>query len=705
MRHINTFFLWIVLGIQSTFAQTTFIHVDQFGYYPTSTKVAVLSDPQLGFNATDSYSPGNSLEVVNTANDQVVFSAAPSIWSNGDTDGFSGDKGWWFDFSSVSQAGTYIIRDPQNNVQSHPFEISSNPYGEVLKAAGRMFFYNRCNMEKAAPYADAKWTDGNNFNKPLQDLNCRFIFDRDNATLERDLSGGWFDAGDYNKYVTFTHSTLHDLLGAYRANPEVFGDDWNIPESGNGIPDILDEIKWELDWMFKMTNPDGSVIVKMGSQNHSENAGSPPSVNTDQRFYGNTCTSASATVASTFAHAALIFQGVSGFEGFVQDLINTAENTFAYVLPRYNNGTLETNCDDLSIVAGDADQSPEVQRDALVIAAIYLFELTQNNSYQQFIIDNAGLVEPLSAPFWGPYKVALEDALIRYAKSPNANQNIANTIINSASTDASNNWNGFFGMNDRGLYRDYMPDWSYHWGSNNPKAGYGNLNLLLADQGLMDAPNGRLKASELLHAFHGVNPLGMVNLSNMYPYGAENSANEIYHVWFADGTIYDNALSSPNGPAPGYVVGGPNKDFSVPSVSPPSGQPISKSYLDFNDGWPESSWEITEPAIYYQAAYIRLLAGIMGLTENISTSVRPEFEPKACLKVFPNPARDEIRIEGQGLYQKVELFNMTGQLVREASQFHTSRTISLEGLDPGAYFIRAKGIEAGNVCRAKVVVK
>lgn len=126
--------------------------------------------------------------------------------------------------------------------------------------------------------------------------------------------------------------------------------------------------------------------------------------------------------------------------------------------------------------------------------------------------------------------------------------------------------------------------------------------------GLGNAVSLARKAAEQVHYFHGVNPQGMVYLSNMYAFGGDRCANEIYHTWFNDGTIYDNALTSPNGPAPGYVVGGPNADYTIGSQSPPFGQPRQKSYLDFNTGWPTNSWEITEPAIYYQAAYIRLLA-------------------------------------------------------------------------------------------------
>jgi hypothetical protein len=117
-----------------------------------------------------------------------------------------------------------------------------------------------------------------------------------------------------------------------------------------------------------------------------------------------------------------------------------------------------------------------------------------------------------------------------------------------------------------------------------------------------------------VHYLHGVNPLTIVYLSNMYEHGAENCANEIYHSWFGDGTIYDDALTSPNGPAPGYVPGGANPGFvqdsayTGPRLAPPLDQPIQKSYKDWNTAWPEDSWQITEPGIYYQAAYVHLLS-------------------------------------------------------------------------------------------------
>ncbi len=165
-------------------------------------------------------------------------------------------------------------------------------------------------------------------------------------------------------------------------------------------------------------------------------------------------------------------------------------------------------------------------------------------------------------------------------------------------------------------YRSYMPDAQYHWGSSQVK---GHAGILFDEQvtyGLntAQAAGYRAAAGGYLHYLHGVNPLAMVYLSNMYDYGADNCANQIYHCWFWHGTVYDDALTSPNGPAPGYVPGGanasfaPDSSYSGPRLAPPMDQPPQKAYKDWNTSWPEDSWEVTEPGIYYQASYLFLLS-------------------------------------------------------------------------------------------------
>jgi hypothetical protein len=107
----------------------------------------------------------------------------------------------------------------------------------------------------------------------------------------------------------------------------------------------------------------------------------------------------------------------------------------------------------------------------------------------------------------------------------------------------------------------------------------------------------------------------------MYAYGAEKSVNQIFHQWFRDGDpIYDDAKTSRLGPAPGYVPGGPNHQYCSGqegqarcATSRLRQQPPQKAYLDFNTAWApqvehDRSWELTEPGIYYQAAYVKLVS-------------------------------------------------------------------------------------------------
>lgn len=84
-----------------------YIMVDQFGYLPNAPKVAVLVDPQEGFNAADEYVPGGVLELKTAAGNEVVFSGSPEVWNGGEVQATSGDRGWWFDFSEIGEPGNY----------------------------------------------------------------------------------------------------------------------------------------------------------------------------------------------------------------------------------------------------------------------------------------------------------------------------------------------------------------------------------------------------------------------------------------------------------------------------------------------------------------------------------------------------------------------------------------------------------------------
>ncbi len=687
----------LLISFKGVIAQnpSDFIHVDQFGYQTEAQKVAVISNPEIGYNSILSYEPPEIMEIRDAETNDVVLSVAPQVWNNGVVHEQSGDRGWWLDFSSLETPGAYYVLDPTNDEQSAVFEIRNDIYASVMRAAGRMFYYNRCNAPKSEPYAQG-WSDGMNFSNPLQDGEARYIFDQTNASLEKDLSGGWFDAGDYNKYVTFAVSAVHDLLSAYEENPQAFTDDWNIPESENTIPDLLDELKWELDWLLKMNNADGSTILKIGSQNFEENIASPPSANTDGRYYGPTCTAASIAVASMFSHAAKVYAEIPELEDYSQELLERAITSYNYVLPFVNNNALETACDDGSIVAGDADWEISLQIETMIMASVYLFEHTGDPIYNDFIVNRLNDLETIQTNFWGPYKVHLFDALLLYAELPETDTITANTITTSFSQAVINDTNDFFGLSDSDLYRAPMPDFSYHWGSSNPKASYGVLNRVAIDALADPSQNESLEnyIDGAIHYFHGVNPQGLVYLSNMYEYGAERTVNEIYHSWFFDGTDYDHALDSPMGPAPGFVTGGPNHYFSVTSLTPPSGQPRQKSYLDFNDGYPLKSWEISEPAIYYQASYIRLLAN--RIIDDEVLSVSDIFQSGTDFKLYPNPAKNIFQVDSLQEGDYIQVFSKSGQFVKEFA-FRQQGGYPVSGLASGMYFVKVQSANGASV--------
>jgi len=604
-----------------------YIVVDQFGYRPEMKKVAVLVDPEVGWNAKDSYVPGSTLEVRRWDDGGVVHSGAPVPWNGGATQPSSGDRGAWFDFSAVTQPGAYFIFDRKNGVRSYRFEIGKDVYRDVLKAAVRMFYFNRANHAKVEPFACVKgrcWKQRADYIGPNQDREARSVKARTDASTRRDLSGGWWDAGDTNKYVTFIEVVIHQLLSAYEDNPRAFGDDYGIPESGNGLPDLIDEIKVELDWLRKMQPKDlgGGALLKVGSIDHDDPL--PEESTAPRYYYPEPCSSSTITVASVFAHSALVLGQFAPLKGYADELRQRALSAWEW----YRTKPKSDSCDDGTIKSGDADRSLEEQEGIAVVAAVYLYALTGEQRFQDHLRENYEKTRPFSEDRWSAYDADQGDALLFYTTLPSADPELKKKILERKKAEGSSvEIYGFRPELD--LYRAYMREDSYHWGSNQPRANFGNTNYDLLQYGLVAAeqkPAVLERVAGILNSFHGVNPLRTVYLSNMSAYGAENSASEIFHSWFRDkNRRFDSARESELGPAPGYVPGGPNKAYCKdlnPSehrcaASTLKKQPPQKAYLDFNTGWePQSehdkSWEITEPAIYYQSAYIKLLSKFVG---------------------------------------------------------------------------------------------
>ncbi len=623
------------VGFAQTGTLQKYIVVDQFGYRPGDDKVAIIADPQQGFNASDSFTPGNTYEVRRLSDDAVMLSGSPVQWNNGATDPDNGDRGWWFDFSLLDQNGDYYIYDVQRNRHSHVFHVGDNVYEDVLKAAMRTYYYQRLsntgnNITKS--FGDDPWKFSGIFRK--QDNNAIDV-NNQVASTARDMSGGWMDAGDSNKYVTFATVTVHQLLTSYMENQSMWNNlDLDIPESNNSTPDILDEVKWELDWLLKMQDSDGGVFIKIGQVGFP---GGDITNDNSGAFYEKKCSSSSLAAASMYAHGSMVFQSI-GMNSYASTLKQAAIDAWDWFAnSSKNNRAFNTECDPKAVRSGDADRGLATQKGYAASAAIYLWQITGNNNYHNEFLNyyDESIYTNEKQTEWGMYDASVSDAFEYYLTLNNTDSGAVSNILsarNMAVNDAK-----FVITSNEHLYRaDNTQD---HWGNTKPRANIGNSALKFRETNANSSKNNLFKkrALNILHGFHGVNALQMAYLSNMKSssrlrWGAENSVNAIFHTMFKDGSNFDNAAEN-NGPAPGYVTGGPNRQW-VSLVNNPDpykvklgavtydallkDQPKDKLYSDNVDAWDDAlsqliyPYALNENSITYQSAYIKLLANFVG---------------------------------------------------------------------------------------------
>ena len=607
--------------------QTTTPHIviDQFGYLPELDKRAIIRSPEIGYDAGQSFTPGGRYVVIDVASGKAVYEGAPTVWNDGRIHEQSGDKVWWFDFSAVTQPGSYLIRDVERGVDSHPFDIADDVYAPVLKAAFKTLYYQRAGFEKRAPYALPGYADRASHLGPGQDSQARVYNAKDDASTERDLRGGWYDAGDYNKYTSWTANYVRGLLHAYLENPAAWTDDFGIPESGNGVPDILDEVKWGLDWLERMQNADGSMLSVM-----SLAEGSPPSSADGPSFYGPANTSAAYSSAGAFAMAADVFakerkyrKDAARYKSRAVRAWNWAEANPNFI---FRNNDAEYGSEGLA--AGQQEVGSERLKKKILMSAIYMFKIIGERKYARQVEALYNDLNPITPWAADGFEGDIAPTLLYFSRMRGVPQSFKRRIRR----DYQNILTGDNALMDGVQTAEHAygaPISEYNWGSNSTTSRRGSVFTQAVMAGMTGASKREFKSAGAgyLHYLHGVNPQGLVYLTNMKAYGAEKSASELYHAWFVNGSeLYDSTKTSTYGPAPGFLVGGPNpwyerdecckttcggygaKICKRPILSPPTDQPPMKSYAEFNDGWPINSWQVTENSNSYQITYLRLLS-------------------------------------------------------------------------------------------------
>ena len=269
-----------VEGGDSTGVVSSPINLNQIGYLPNAAKVAVLNGDAIAAEAS----------VIDCATGNEVFKGSVSTAVKNAATGREEAR---FDFSSVTAPGTYKI--VSGSVESFEFKIGDKVYADAFKASLRMFYLQRCGTELTADLAG-------DFAHPACHTEKATIF----GTKDKiDVSGGWHDAGDYGRYVVSGAKAAADLMLAYSLYPDAFDDDLGIPESGNEIPDVLDEVKYELDWLFKMQNSEGGVYHKVTCANFPSFV--MPEEETEELIVTPVSTTATADFAAVMAMASTVF--------------------------------------------------------------------------------------------------------------------------------------------------------------------------------------------------------------------------------------------------------------------------------------------------------------------------------------------------------------------------------------------------------------
>lgn len=240
------------------------IYINQMGYRPDNIKTAVLAQE----GASDAPLPQCPGKVQICTDDGTCILEKEASYFGWDK--ASGDYIWHVDFSEITASGTYLIK--AGDVSSHPFEIGTQLYSHLQTLLSKMLYFQRCGMELLPEHAgqfartechmapSVLWNEYKQFlNGELESEDMQYF----------DIRGGWHDAGDYGRYSTAAAVAIAHILYAYRFFPDAFANTLNIPESGNGIPDILNECLYELKWLLQMQDAEGGVYHKQCTLRHA----------------------------------------------------------------------------------------------------------------------------------------------------------------------------------------------------------------------------------------------------------------------------------------------------------------------------------------------------------------------------------------------------------------------------------------------------
>ncbi len=589
--------------------QYPMIKVNQVGYLTDSAKSARISY----FEKFGSLN-GKTWELVNASTDDVVLSGT---LENGVLEKeFSGEIVHEIHFDEVTAAGTYYIRVPNANLneaarsprdvaeglevdslRSVKFKIGDTVYDNMLSDMTKYFYYQRQGIDIEEKYAGVFARE----NLHPQDITVKRWSDRNNPNAETfDVSGGWYDAGDYGKYTSAGAKSVEDILLAYELYPNVFEElTMNIPETDPNhslyvdAPGILAETKWEIDMLMKLEHrsKDGSFytaanykdgVIYIEDTLYSTSDHNSPASERDLR-----CHLATADMAGLLAHTYIIYKDFPVYEDFANECLETAQRAWDWAID-------PSNTKNMSIGAANRTYTfpqDELDRSMFYAAGTLYRALSETGAdaseYENYLLENRNTDSVLRC-FKGD-ALAYSHSFLGFFHYLYNNENADPQMMDTFSKYKP--WRDrYMAENTWGLT---MPTWGFWWGSNKyvtRSAMTFVLGDMLIDSSARDDAVARM--GQHLDYILGNNPISFSYVSGW----GENSVENIY-----SGIYSNDARLDPYQCPAGYVTEGTNSHDN-PHLS----KFIGKCYMDS-----DCEYTTNENTIYINAATIFLTAAYM----------------------------------------------------------------------------------------------
>ena len=526
-------------------AQAPDININQIGYNTADTKFAYFRGETMD----------DEFRVVNEAGEAVYTGKIVRRTVNEEAYEYT----YIGDFSKVKAEGKYKV-ETDTLGSSYEFTIQDGIFKEAFDATNYMLYLQRCGCA----------VDGGSFSHPA----CHTGKARIQGTTDQyiDATGGWHDAGDYGRYTVPGAQTVADLIFAYRLNPEAFTDDTGIPESGNGIPDVLDEAKYELDWLLKVQKSDGGVYHKVTCQKFPGFV--MPEEETEELFAAKVSSPATADFAAIMAMAAVEYADIDA--AYAEKCLAAAEKAFQYNL---DNGMVSFKN---SVLCETGEYPDGKDQDEMYWAACALYAATGDAKYHETISAN---FKPEFADQFGWENIgglgnliyldmdkSLRDGDI-YKQIKQSVIDKADALVESSKTDG---------------YQISLDE--YPWGSNLTVSN--EAMLLIAANNVSPNKDYVKFASTHFDYIFGANPMAICYLTG---FGTVSALHPHHRPSVAKGEAM-----------PGMVIGGPDGALDDPfALSALEGTAPAKCYIDS-----DQSYSTNEVTIYWNSPLIYVMAGL-----------------------------------------------------------------------------------------------